>query len=60
MKRITFQRITLNISKKQHKAFHQLAQEDELPYSELIRRALDEYLERRMQDVSSNQNKSTE
>jgi len=60
MKRITFKKITLNISKKQHEIFQQLAQEEQLPYSELIRRALDEYIERRFPDVSDYTDKSTE
>jgi len=52
MRRITFKKITLNVSKKQHEIFQLLAQEEQLPYSELIRRALDEYIERRYPDVS--------
>jgi len=44
-------KITLNISTKQHEAFKQLAQREGLPYSELIRRALDEFLRRYASDL---------
>jgi metal-responsive CopG/Arc/MetJ family transcriptional regulator len=37
-------RININISDKQDKEFHRLAKEEGLTFSELIRRALDEYL----------------
>ena len=52
MKQIRFKKIALNISFKQYEKFKQLAQEDGLPYSEFIRRALDQYLEGRQKDVS--------
>jgi metal-responsive CopG/Arc/MetJ family transcriptional regulator len=39
-------RITINISDKQHKEFSRIAKEEGLTISELIRRALDEYLKK--------------
>jgi len=42
-------RITINISDKQHKEFSRIAKEEGLTFSELIRRALDEYLKRQKQ-----------
>jgi len=52
-------KITTNISNKQYKAFHKIAQKEGLTFSELIRRALDEYLERRLKNVSHDTNKPT-
>jgi len=37
-------RRTISISDKQDKEFHRIAKEEGLTFSELIRRALDEYL----------------
>jgi len=44
-------RININISDKQHKGFHRIAKEEGLTFSELIRRALDEYLKRQKRHV---------
>ena len=60
MKQIKFKKIALNISFKQYEKFKQLAQEYGLPYSELIRRALDKYLEGRQKDVSHDTDKYSE
>ena len=46
-------RININISDKQHKEFHRIAKEEGLTFSELIRRALDEYLKRQKRSVKS-------
>ena len=40
-------KITINISDKQHKEFSRIAKEEGLTISELIRRALDDYLEKK-------------
>jgi metal-responsive CopG/Arc/MetJ family transcriptional regulator len=44
-------RITINISDKQHKEFSRIAKEEGLTISELIRRALDEYLKKQKRVV---------
>jgi len=46
-------RITINISDKQHKEFSRIAKEEGLTLSELIRRALDEYLKRQKRYAKS-------
>jgi hypothetical protein len=46
-------RININISDKQDKEFHQLAKEQGLTFSELIRRALDEYLRKQKRYAKS-------
>jgi metal-responsive CopG/Arc/MetJ family transcriptional regulator len=46
-------RRTITISDKQDKEFHQLAKEQGLPFSELIRRALDEYLRKQKRYAKS-------
>ena len=46
-------RININISDKQDKEFHRIAKEEGLTFSELIRRALDEYLKRQKRSGKS-------
>jgi len=46
-------RINVNISDKQDKEIHRIAKEEGLTFSELIRRALDEYLEKRKHNAQS-------
>ena len=46
-------RITINISDKQHKEFSGIAKEEGLTFSELIRRALDEYLRKQKRYAKS-------
>jgi predicted DNA binding CopG/RHH family protein len=47
----TMKRIAIHITQKQYEAYKQFAQREGLPYSELIRRALDEFLRRYADDL---------